>query len=191
MVANCETLVSDAGAMYVCILWSHACAVRHVHACKTCTHMYTQGVPKAEIRKILRQQRQARWQQLMTSKPDDKYEDPADIAAIEYAQEHMGDYKLKTDPDYVVPEHLRINAEKKRRQMVRAPVRHSAHVHQCSHAPVRHSAHMQSFALDNNSTSCAARVSTYFQDVSHVKIVRVRMRSPNSHLYFYGLMPRC
>ncbi len=146
MVANCETLVSDAGAMYVCILWSHACAVRHVHACKTCTHMYTQGVPKAEIRKILRQQRQARWQQLMTSKPDDKYEDPADIAAIEYAQEHMGDYKLKTDPDYVVPEHLRINAEKKRRQMVRAPVRHSAHVHQCSHAPVRHSAHMHQCA---------------------------------------------
>lgn len=29
----------------------------------------------------------------------------------------MGDYKLKTDPDYVVPEHLRINADKKRRQI--------------------------------------------------------------------------
>ncbi len=54
----------------------------------------------------------------MASKPDDKYEDPADLAAIEFAQENMGDYKLKTDPEYVVPEHLRINAEKKRRQMV-------------------------------------------------------------------------
>jgi hypothetical protein len=40
------------------------------------------------------------------------------VAAIDDANNHMGDYKLKTDPDYVVPEHLRINADKKRRQIV-------------------------------------------------------------------------
>jgi hypothetical protein len=47
-----------------------------------------------------------------------QYEDPTDVAAIDDANNHMGDYKLKTDPDYVVPEHLRINADKKRRQIV-------------------------------------------------------------------------
>ena len=75
-------------------------------------------MPKAEVRKILRQQRQKRWEQLMASKPDDKYVDPADVAELEKARNHMGDYKLKTDEDYVVPEHLRINADKKRRQMI-------------------------------------------------------------------------
>ena len=52
------------------------------------------------------------------SKPDENYEDPADVAAIKDAQAHMGDFKLKTAPDYVVPEHLRIDTEKKRFQML-------------------------------------------------------------------------
>ena len=47
-----------------------------------------------------------------------KAEDPKDLAAIDYAKKNMGDCKLKTDDDYVVPEDQRINAEKKRRQMV-------------------------------------------------------------------------
>lgn len=43
---------------------------------------------------------------------DDNYEDPADVAAIAEAQENMGDYKLKTADDYIVPDHLRMNVEK-------------------------------------------------------------------------------
>jgi len=43
---------------------------------------------------------------------DDDYEDPEDVAAIKYAQDNMGDYKLKTADDYVVPDHLRMNVEK-------------------------------------------------------------------------------
>lgn len=43
---------------------------------------------------------------------DDDYEDPEDVAAITEAQENMGDYKLKTADDYVVPDHLRMNVEK-------------------------------------------------------------------------------
>ena len=50
----------------------------------------------------------------MSSKPDDDYEDPADLAAIKEAQENMGDYKLKSADDYVVPDHLRMNVEKAR-----------------------------------------------------------------------------
>ena len=37
----------------------------------------------------------------------------------------MGDYKLKSDPKYVVPEHQRVNAERKRRQMVLLQVSHT------------------------------------------------------------------
>lgn len=48
----------------------------------------------------------------MWSYLDDNYEDPEDVAAIKSAQENMGDYKLKTADDYVVPDHLRMNVEK-------------------------------------------------------------------------------
>lgn len=34
----------------------------------------------------------------------DRYENPADVAAIQYAERNMGDYKLKSDPAYIVPE---------------------------------------------------------------------------------------
>ena len=47
-----------------------------------------------------------------------RYEDPRDTAAIMFAEKNMGDYKLKSDKTYVVPDNLRVNAEKKLRQMV-------------------------------------------------------------------------
>jgi len=40
------------------------------------------------------------------------------VHAISWAEKNMGDYKLKSDDKYVVPEHQRINAEKKRRELV-------------------------------------------------------------------------
>ncbi len=52
------------------------------------------------------------WTELLASKPDENYEDPADVAAIRAARDNMGDYKLKSALDYVVPDHLRMNAEK-------------------------------------------------------------------------------
>ena len=54
---------------------------------------------------------------IMASKPDGKVDDPADVAEIERARKNMGDYKLKSAPEYVVPPHMRMNAEFKRRQM--------------------------------------------------------------------------
>ena len=40
------------------------------------------------------------------------------MAAIKEARENMGDYKLKTAKDYVVPESQRVNADKKRIQLL-------------------------------------------------------------------------
>uniref|UniRef100_A0A8C4ZLP0 EML-like first beta-propeller domain-containing protein n=1 Tax=Gadus morhua TaxID=8049 RepID=A0A8C4ZLP0_GADMO len=54
------------------------------------------------------------------AKPDENCEDPADVLAIKQAIENMGDFKLKTDKDYSVPEHLRTSADKKRADLVYA-----------------------------------------------------------------------
>jgi hypothetical protein len=58
------------------------------------------------------------WAELYETKPDDDYEDPADISAIKEAKDNMGDYKLKTANDYVVPDHLRMNVDKARGRLL-------------------------------------------------------------------------
>lgn len=47
------------------------------------------------------------------------YENPADLAAIQAGWDTLGDFKLKSDPDYIVPEAQRIDAGKKHAQMLR------------------------------------------------------------------------
>ena len=37
---------------------------------------------------------------------------------LEQARENLGDYKLKTASDYVVPEHQRVTTKKKRQQLL-------------------------------------------------------------------------
>ena len=73
---------------------------------------------KLEARKKLRAERTAILKDLMDSKPDEKYEDPKDVSAIRYAELHMGDYKLKTADNYIVPESERVDADKKKRQIL-------------------------------------------------------------------------
>ncbi|XP_072116973.1 cilia- and flagella-associated protein 44 isoform X3 [Mobula birostris] len=75
-------------------------------------------INKTDKAKAKIEQRKKEWTELYLSQPDDNYEDPNDAAAIKDAQEHMGDFKLKTASDYTVPEHLHINAEKKRNQLI-------------------------------------------------------------------------
>lgn len=41
-----------------------------------------------------------------------------DAEAIEWAEENKGDFKLKSDPNFVVPEDLRTNARMKRNEML-------------------------------------------------------------------------
>ena len=52
------------------------------------------------------------------NKPNENYDDPHDAAAIKLAEKNIGDFKLKTASDYVVPEEERVNAEKKRAQLL-------------------------------------------------------------------------
>jgi hypothetical protein len=54
----------------------------------------------------------------MELKPPANYSDPADLEAIEIAKNTIGDYKLKDDPTYIAPEEDRMNASKKRRQLI-------------------------------------------------------------------------
>nr|ABD60575.1 avirulence-associated protein 3.4F-A [Phytophthora infestans] len=70
-----------------------------------------------EARKQLRTERKERLARWQSNKPGEDADDPRDVVAIAFAQRNMGDYKLKTAPDYVVPEHQRVNAVKKLRQM--------------------------------------------------------------------------
>lgn len=73
---------------------------------------------KLEIRKQQRATRALLWKNLLEVKPDEKYEDPKDVAAIWQAQTHMGDFKLKSGAHYIVPEADRIDADKKKRQIM-------------------------------------------------------------------------
>jgi hypothetical protein len=73
---------------------------------------------KLEARKLLRAQRALGWKELMEAKPDEIYEDPKDVAAIRYAELYMGDYKLKTGERYIVPDSERVDADKKKRQLI-------------------------------------------------------------------------
>ncbi|EEY67817.1 uncharacterized protein PITG_18205 [Phytophthora infestans T30-4] len=70
-----------------------------------------------EARKRLRTERKERLARWQSNKPGEDADDPRDVVAIAFAQRNMGDYKLKTAADYVVPEHQRVNAVKKLRQM--------------------------------------------------------------------------
>ncbi|XP_076974479.1 cilia- and flagella-associated protein 44 isoform X2 [Tamandua tetradactyla] len=72
---------------------------------------------KAERAQQKIQQRKKEWEELYKSKPDDDFEDPRDVQAIKEAQMHMGDFNLKTAPDYRIPEHMRINAAKKEEEL--------------------------------------------------------------------------
>jgi len=51
------------------------------------------------------------------SKPSDDCENPKDVEDIREARENMGYYKLKTSANYRVPEHKRMNAEEKAKQL--------------------------------------------------------------------------
>ncbi|NXC68818.1 CFA44 protein, partial [Anhinga anhinga] len=74
-------------------------------------------VEKSDKMKAKIMKRKAEWDELYKSKPSDDYENPKAVEDIREAQENMGCYKLKTDPNYRVPEHKRMNTEKKVMQL--------------------------------------------------------------------------
>jgi hypothetical protein len=72
---------------------------------------------KAEPRKLARAARQAEWEAFLATKPDDSYLNPEDVAAIQHARMHMGDFKLKTDPNYMPSDEERMTAPRKKQQV--------------------------------------------------------------------------
>jgi hypothetical protein len=70
------------------------------------------ALKKMDERKFKRIKRQKEWDNLLTSKLPDNYENPLDLANIKFAEETIGDFKLKSSKDYVVPEKLRMNVFK-------------------------------------------------------------------------------
>jgi WD40 repeat protein len=87
-------------------------------AAKQAAEGKTTGHMGYEHRKQMRQARTAKLDALAKQRPSEDAEDPRDVRAIAYAEANMGDYKLKTADNYVVPEEQRVNADKKRRQMI-------------------------------------------------------------------------
>ncbi|XP_026513175.1 cilia- and flagella-associated protein 44 [Terrapene carolina triunguis] len=75
------------------------------------------NMEKADRAKAKIMQRRKEWDELYKSKPSDNYENPKDVQDIKEAQENMGDFKLKTATNYKIPEHMRMNAEKKKVQL--------------------------------------------------------------------------
>ena len=55
-------------------------------------------------RRLARKQREAEWAAFNATRPDEGHEDQADLLAIRQAETSMGDFKLKSDPNYVAPE---------------------------------------------------------------------------------------
>jgi WD40 repeat protein len=66
----------------------------------------------------MRKKRDDRRKAILELRPPANYSDPADLEAIEIARNTIGDYKLKDDPTYIAPEEDRMNASKKRRQLI-------------------------------------------------------------------------
>ncbi|GMH39549.1 hypothetical protein BSKO_07447 [Bryopsis sp. KO-2023] len=73
---------------------------------------------KADLRRIARKKREEHWGAYNSMRPSEDQENPADLAAIREAEMTMGDFKLKTDPAYVVPKEERMTPDKKRYQML-------------------------------------------------------------------------
>eukprot|EP00743_Colponemidia_sp_Colp-15_P005137 GILK01005528.1.p1 GENE.GILK01005528.1~~GILK01005528.1.p1 ORF type:complete len:1787 (-),score=532.29 GILK01005528.1:93-5426(-) len=71
-----------------------------------------------EERKQARESRKRNIEELMRQKPDEQSVDKRDVDAIDLANRTLGDYKLKTSSTYIVPDEERVDADKKRKQMV-------------------------------------------------------------------------
>ncbi|KAL3160143.1 hypothetical protein ABBQ32_010912 [Trebouxia sp. C0010 RCD-2024] len=73
---------------------------------------------KQELRRLARKRREAELLAFSATRPDDSFESPADLQAIRDAEQNIGDFKLKSDPEYIPPEAQRSTVDSKRRQML-------------------------------------------------------------------------
>lgn len=64
-------------------------------------------------------------------KPSKDSVDPQDVQAIREAQENMGDLKLKSAKDFIVPKHLRISVKGKRAELIGLEENVHTHTYLC------------------------------------------------------------
>jgi len=62
-------------------------------------------------------------------KPNKDSEDLQDVQAIREAKENIGDLKLKSDKTFTLPKHLRMNAERKRTELIGLEENVHTHTH--------------------------------------------------------------
>ena len=67
---------------------------------------------KMEDRKLKRLKRKREWKILLGSELPVDYENPEDLANIKNAEDNLGDFKLKSSKDFIVPEEQRMNVYK-------------------------------------------------------------------------------
>lgn len=72
---------------------------------------------KHELRRDARAKRKAEWEAFLKTKPDDDFVNPHDQQAIINATKNMGDYKLKSEKDFVPDERSRMTPDKKKEQV--------------------------------------------------------------------------
>lgn len=72
---------------------------------------------KSEMRRAARAKRKAQWEEFLKTKPDDDYVNADDAQAITNATRNMGDYKLKSEKDFVPDETKRMSPEQKKQQV--------------------------------------------------------------------------
>lgn len=70
------------------------------------------ALKKMDERKLKRLKRKKEWNDLFNARLPDDYENPEDVAAIKYAEDNLGDFKLKSGLDFVIPENQRMNVYK-------------------------------------------------------------------------------
>ena len=95
-----------------------AAAMAELATAEPMDNMKDEKLRRAAVKAAARAARAKEWAVFDARRPDASYEAPEDVAAIEVAETRMGNFSLKTDDDYVVPEAQRVNAQKKRRQLV-------------------------------------------------------------------------
>ena len=95
-----------------------AAAMAELATAEPMDNMKDEKLRRAAVKAAARAARAKEWAVFDARRPDATYEAPEDVAAIEVAETRMGNFSLKTDDDYVVPEAQRVNAQKKRRQLV-------------------------------------------------------------------------
>lgn len=83
---------------------SHSFKPAGPDASKAGSSSTTTPLLRADAWRLAKKQRAAEWAAFNASRPDDTYDAPEDIAAVAQAAASIGDFKLKSDPGFMLPE---------------------------------------------------------------------------------------